>query len=144
MEKEQAVRAVLSDVEVSTFTGLLTTVFHLPFLVQVKLLPGHLNLYLFHEIFKKILKRVSIIRGCDLICLLVHSELLPGNLTTHRKIVHLKISSECTYIQSSNFFFQTPWCRRAFMVVDVNVRRCASASLLKCAPLQRQMRTYTS
>ena len=31
MEKEQAVRAVLSDVEVSTFTGLLTTVFHLPF-----------------------------------------------------------------------------------------------------------------
>ena len=53
MEQEQAVRAVLSDVEVSTFTGLLTTVFHLPFLVQVKLLPGHLNLYLFHEIFKK-------------------------------------------------------------------------------------------
>ena len=104
VEKDQAVRAVLSNVEVSTFTGLLTTVFHLPFLVQVKLLPGHLNLYLFHEIFKKILKRVSIIRGCDLTCLLVHSELLPGNLTTHRKIVHLKISSECTYIQSSNFF----------------------------------------
>ena len=53
VEKEEAVRAVLSDVEVSTFTGLLTTVFHLPFLVQVKLLPGHLNLYLFNEIFKK-------------------------------------------------------------------------------------------
>ena len=53
VEKDQAVRAVLSNVEVSTFAGLLTTVFHLPFLVQVKLLPGHLNLYLFHEIFKK-------------------------------------------------------------------------------------------
>ena len=53
VEKDQAVRAVLSDVEVSTFTGLLTTVFHLPFLVQVKLLPGHLNLYLFHEILEK-------------------------------------------------------------------------------------------
>ena len=53
VEKDQAVRAVLSNVKVSTFTGLLTTVFHLPFLVQVKLLPGHLNLYLFHEIFKK-------------------------------------------------------------------------------------------
>ena len=53
MEKDQAVRAVLSNVEVSTFAGLLTTVFHLPFLVQVKLLPGHLNLYLFHEILKK-------------------------------------------------------------------------------------------
>ena len=53
VEKEEAVRAVLSDVEVSTFAGLLTTVFHLPFLVQVKLLPGHLNLYLFHDILEK-------------------------------------------------------------------------------------------
>ena len=44
---------LVSNVKVSTFTGLLTTVFHLPFLVQVKLLPGHLNLYLFHEILEK-------------------------------------------------------------------------------------------
>ena len=53
VEKDQAVRAVLSNVEVSTFTGLLTTVFHLPFLVQVKLLPGHSNIYLFYEILEK-------------------------------------------------------------------------------------------
>ena len=96
---------------------------------------------------KKILKRVSIIRECDLTCLLVHSELLSGNLTTYQKVVHLKISSECTYIQSSNFFSKhlgadvRLWLLM-WMFVDAPARHYLSAHLCndKCVRTQANAR----
>ena len=77
----------------------------------------------------------------------IHSELLPGNLTTHRKIVHLKISSECTYIQSSNFFSKhlgadvRLWLLM-WMFVDVPARHYLSAHLCndKCVRTQANAR----